>query len=89
MSLAALKAFQDILNVGRSVDVSGDGFSDEETGAAWSAAWKIWHHIGVEVTTPPSTINQESHTELYIPSQPFLTALMQIFPSLFLCIKKR
>lgn len=52
--------------------------------ALWSAAWKVWLNIGTHATKPP-----EDSTSLYVPSQPFLTALIQTFPPLLDHIKVR
>lgn len=52
--------------------------------ALWSAAWKVWLNIGAHATKPP-----EDSSSLYIPSQPFLTALIQTFPPLLDHIKVR
>lgn len=52
--------------------------------ALWSAAWKVWLNIGAHSTKPP-----EDSMSLYVPSQPFLTALIQTFPPLLEHIKVR
>ncbi|XP_052280395.1 protein MON2 homolog isoform X2 [Dreissena polymorpha] len=52
--------------------------------ALWSAAWKVWLNIGTNATKPP-----EDSNSLYIPSQAFLTALIQTFPPLLEHIKTR
>jgi hypothetical protein len=64
---------------------------DDTTGSAndydialWSAAWKVWLNIGSQSTKPP-----EDSSSLYVPSQPFLTALIQTFPPLLDHIKVR
>ncbi|XP_028642379.1 protein MON2 homolog isoform X1 [Grammomys surdaster] len=49
----------------------------------WWAAWNTWHRTGSESTEPPSTVDGLT----FIPSQPFLTALIQIFPALYQHIK--
>ncbi|XP_006886103.1 PREDICTED: protein MON2 homolog isoform X2 [Elephantulus edwardii] len=49
----------------------------------WWAAWNTWYKIGSESTKPPSTFDKLT----FIPSQPFLTALIQIFPALYQHIK--
>lgn len=51
----------------------------------WSNAWRVWLSIGTAATTPPDS----SDSSLYIPSQPFLTALIQSFPALYMHIKSR
>lgn len=48
----------------------------------------MWHTIGSEVTKPPPD-EVTRGSDAYIPSQPFLTALVHIFPHLFLHIKHR
>ncbi|XP_022081616.1 protein MON2 homolog isoform X2 [Acanthaster planci] len=52
--------------------------------AMWATAWRVWHSIGIASTTPPS-----SRTASSLPTQPFLTALVQIFPPLFEHIRPR
>ncbi|KAF2346873.1 Mon2 C-terminal [Trinorchestia longiramus] len=42
----------------------------------------MWHSIGVEVTRPPSGALPPVG-ELFVPTQPFLTALLQTLPHLF------
>ncbi|XP_036996191.1 protein MON2 homolog isoform X1 [Artibeus jamaicensis] len=49
----------------------------------WWAAWNTWYKIGSESTKPPITFDKLT----FIPSQPFLTALIQIFPALYQHIK--
>ncbi|XP_032204737.1 protein MON2 homolog isoform X5 [Mustela erminea] len=49
----------------------------------WWAAWSTWYRIGSESTKPPVTFDKLT----FIPSQPFLTALIQIFPALYQHIK--
>uniref|UniRef100_A0A452QJ60 Protein MON2 homolog n=1 Tax=Ursus americanus TaxID=9643 RepID=A0A452QJ60_URSAM len=49
----------------------------------WWAAWNTWYRIGSESTKPPTTFDKLT----FIPSQPFLTALIQIFPALYQHIK--
>ncbi|XP_022378702.1 protein MON2 homolog isoform X3 [Enhydra lutris kenyoni] len=49
----------------------------------WWAAWNTWYRIGLESTKPPVTFDKLT----FIPSQPFLTALIQIFPALYQHIK--
>uniref|UniRef100_A0A3P9HX81 Protein MON2 homolog n=1 Tax=Oryzias latipes TaxID=8090 RepID=A0A3P9HX81_ORYLA len=50
----------------------------------WWSAWNTWYRIGTESTKPPSGPTEKFS---FIPSQPFLTALIQIFPALYLHIK--
>lgn len=49
----------------------------------WWAAWNSWFRIGSESTKPPVSCDKMT----FIPSQPFLTALIQIFPALYQHIK--
>ncbi|MCL4134297.1 UNVERIFIED_CONTAM: hypothetical protein GTU68_008830 [Idotea baltica] len=56
--------------------------------ANWSTAWKVWYSIGIEMTRPPPA-EVTSGSDTYIPSQPFLTALVHIFPHLYYHIKPR
>ncbi|XP_069760297.1 protein MON2 homolog isoform X6 [Narcine bancroftii] len=59
---------------------TGDEIEDS---ALWWAAWNTWYKIGSESTKPPATCDKI----FFIPSQPFLTALVQIFPALYQHIK--
>ena len=81
----------------RTDSVSGNSSNNEETPTEktepamdditlWSTAWKVWLSIGTTVTTPPDTAKPDSS---FVPSQPFLTALVQIFPALYEHIKGR
>ena len=67
-----------------------DGPDGEDSGmddmTLWSNAWRVWLGIGTAATTPPESSDR---SQLYIPSQPFLTALIQIFPALYAHIKGR
>ncbi|XP_041444584.1 protein MON2 homolog isoform X2 [Xenopus laevis] len=54
-----------------------------EDSALWWAAWNTWYRIGTQSTKPPITCDKLT----FIPSQPFLTALIQIFPALYQHIK--
>ena len=60
----------------------------EDAVANWNMAWKVWHSIGLEVTKPPPE-GVTRGSDAYIPSQPFLTALVLIFPHLYQHIKTR
>lgn len=53
----------------------------------WTAAWKVWLNIGTNATKPPTVTNKSA--KVYVPSQAFLTALIQTFPYLFEHIKSR
>uniref|UniRef100_A0A8C1H4P6 Protein MON2 homolog n=1 Tax=Cyprinus carpio carpio TaxID=630221 RepID=A0A8C1H4P6_CYPCA len=48
--------------------------------ALWWSAWNTWYRIGTECTRPPSG---GTNKLVFVPSQPFLTALIQIFPALY------
>lgn len=50
----------------------------------WDAAWKVWLHIAME-----SLNKSNMETETDYPSQSFLAALIQIFPSVFQHIHSR
>jgi hypothetical protein len=86
-----LKAFQEILYLNKDSESTaasaGMISANEETGV-WGVAWRVWLSIGAESTTPPDEI-MDVRDELYIPSQPFLTALIQIFPAVFQHIRTR
>lgn len=43
-------------------------------------AWNVWLNVGIEATSP-------ERVEKSTPTQHFLTALMQVFPDVFLPIK--
>lgn len=53
----------------------------------FETAWKVWCTIGLNSTQAPSS-DQDNH-DVFIPSQPFLTALIQVFPTLFQHTKSR
>lgn len=96
VSLAALKSFQEIL-YNRPTSQSDELVKlpkevAEKTAAAeqidiWNVAWRVWLNIGAESTKPPSMDAEKE--DIYIPSQAFLTALVQIFPALFQHIRTR
>ncbi|KAG7177207.1 MON2-like, partial [Homarus americanus] len=101
VSLAALKSLQEMLQAGRSSSIASSSSVDdpgspshlqppipEDSIANWNTAWKVWHTIGTEVTRPPPD-EVTRGSDAYIPSQPFLTALVHIFPHLFQHIKPR
>lgn len=105
VSLAALKSFQEILyNRPTSCSADADTIpkvpskdAAEKSAAEeidiWNVAWRVWLNIGAESTKPPSLASVDGHDkngdEIYIPSQAFLTALVQIFPALFQHIRSR
>uniref|UniRef100_A0A672HZ11 Protein MON2 homolog n=1 Tax=Salarias fasciatus TaxID=181472 RepID=A0A672HZ11_SALFA len=55
-----------------------------EDSALWWSAWNTWYRTGTDSTRPPSGPAEKFS---FIPSQPFLTALIQIFPALYQHIK--
>ncbi|XP_032446540.1 protein MON2 homolog isoform X1 [Xiphophorus hellerii] len=55
-----------------------------EDSTLWWSAWNTWYRAGTESTRPPSGPAEKL---AFIPSQPFLTALIQIFPALYQHIK--
>lgn len=118
VSLAALKSFQEILQMsGDPKDKSDDLLTlmkppsevvmsrSEDTSKAlprsssedsdldlalWTAAWKVWLNIGTSATKPPPSPGGKAPDRgVYVPSQAFLTALIQTFPPLFEHIKTR
>ncbi|KAG1680890.1 Protein MON2 [Nymphon striatum] len=103
VSLAGLKSFQDILNV-NTVNINEGGESEasdenekNDSTHFWTAAWKVWYNIGMESTKPPDNVTAAAIKEnktpsdliVYLPSQPFLTALVQTFLALFNLMNKR
>ncbi|XP_035282271.1 protein MON2 homolog isoform X3 [Anguilla anguilla] len=56
---------------------------EAEDSALWWSAWNTWYRTGMECTRPPSAADKLA----FIPSQPFLTALVQIFPALYQHVK--
>lgn len=84
MSLAALKAFQDVLSTGTKINSGSEATDGNNDEFIWNLAWKAWLSIGTQATTPPKDVRLT-----HIPSQPFLTALVLIFPGLFNHIKTR
>ncbi len=94
VSLAALKSFQEILynkpeDAEGSLDVNVPVVATKTETAVvvdnidiWNVAWRVWLTIGIESTRPPDNLPDKSD-DIYIPSQAFLTALVQIFPALF------
>jgi C-terminal region of Mon2 protein len=96
VSLAALKSFQEILYnkpAGESVPMVVPEGGKAEKGEdidIWNVAWRVWLNIGTESTKPPGADQMaDKSEEIYIPSQAFLTALVQIFPALFQHIRSR
>ena len=70
--------------------IENDALTAEDSGIddamLWANAWRVWLSIGTAATTPPDTVDK---SQIYIPSQPFLTALIQIFPAVYAHIKPR
>ncbi|KAJ3596929.1 hypothetical protein NHX12_003329 [Muraenolepis orangiensis] len=64
-----------------------------EDAALWWSAWNTWFRTGTESTRPPPSSSSTAATagasekRSFVPSQPFLTALVQIFPALYQHIK--
>ncbi|XP_037071265.1 protein MON2 homolog [Pollicipes pollicipes] len=89
VSLAALKSFQEIMSSSKAGADAADValLQEDEAQVNWSAAWRVWHSIGSGVTEPPPPGGPAS--DVFVPSQPFLTALVQIFPGMFQHIKSR
>ncbi|XP_035258149.1 protein MON2 homolog isoform X1 [Anguilla anguilla] len=62
----------------------------EEDSALWWSAWNTWYRTGTSSTRPPTAAAATATATAgdgpgpaFIPSQPFLTALVQIFPALY------
>ncbi|CAH1783969.1 unnamed protein product [Owenia fusiformis] len=53
----------------------------------WSTAWRVWLSIGTQATECPSATTPKD--QIYVPTQAFLTALVQIYPALYEHIKTR
>uniref|UniRef100_A0AAR2LKM8 Protein MON2 homolog n=1 Tax=Pygocentrus nattereri TaxID=42514 RepID=A0AAR2LKM8_PYGNA len=53
---------------------------EQDDSALWWSAWSTWYRTGIECTRPPSGGTDKL---AFVPSQPFLTALIQIFPALY------
>ncbi|XP_039501513.1 protein MON2 homolog [Drosophila santomea] len=97
VSLAALKSLQEIMyhNTAERTEraLKDPQTAQEQDEEIWTIAWNIWLSIGMESTkmsTSTSTKLQqqnsngaETQDDFYIPSQAFLTALIQIFPAIF------
>ncbi|XP_037957121.1 protein MON2 homolog isoform X2 [Teleopsis dalmanni] len=90
VSLAALKSLQEIMyhNSEKSVVNSNENDNTKYV-EIWSIAWNIWLNIGMESTKITTKNNEIQTEEFYIPSQAFLTALIQIFPAIFQHIQER
>uniref|UniRef100_A0A8C7GHV1 Protein MON2 homolog n=1 Tax=Oncorhynchus kisutch TaxID=8019 RepID=A0A8C7GHV1_ONCKI len=53
-----------------------------EDAALWWSAWNTWYRTGTDSTRPPSG-GTGTDRPSFVPSQPFLTALVQIVPALY------
>lgn len=84
VSFAALKSFQEILYLNKSQSSDNKVATNEEVDI-WAIAWKVWLKIGTEITLPVA--GNEITEDVYLPTQSFLTALIQIFPNVFQHIK--
>ncbi|XP_012697958.1 protein MON2 homolog isoform X6 [Clupea harengus] len=60
------------------------GAEELDDSALWWSAWNTWYRTGTECTRPPPP---GADKPAFIPSQPFLTALVQIFPALYQHVK--
>lgn len=88
-SEAKLVAFQQkVLDVGKKVSNQSSVSIHGCKKTRYSFYFKVWYTIGTEVTKPPPD-EVTRGSDAYIPSQPFLTALVHIFPHLFQHIKSR
>lgn len=83
VSFAALKSFQEILYLNKTQEKAA---TNEEVDI-WAVAWKVWLKIGTEITLPVA--DNEITEDIYLPTQSFLTALIQIFPNVFQHIKPK
>ena len=62
----------------------GEGETELDDATLWATAWRVWYNIGINSTKPPKSKDTDR-----VPSQGFLTSLVQIFPALFIHIKPR
>lgn len=85
VSIAALKSFQEILFL--SKNQTSDNKTAIEDKEIWTVAWKIWVKIGTEATVSVKGSEMHNSDDYFLPSQTFLTALVQIFPNVFQHIK--
>lgn len=87
VSFAALKSFQEILYLNKTQETQSTPTDDIDI---WTVAWKVWLNIGSEICVPSTEVSSdETGGDAYVPNQAFLTALVQIFPSVFQHIKTR
>ncbi|GBO99872.1 Protein MON2 homolog [Eumeta japonica] len=87
VSVAALKSFQEVLSAaGRATDTE-DGSAGGAQKRVWALAWAAWANIAkgcANLNEDNTGANEENKpTEVYAPSQGFLTTLVQIFPLIF------
>lgn len=96
VSLASLKALQELIDAPDREDT--DGEKQSQSALHWHTAWKVWLDIGVGVTsgpiehTPPAEHTAQTTTTasaVSIPSQLFLTTLVQTFPALFVHVQDK
>ncbi|XP_066259075.1 protein MON2 homolog [Euwallacea similis] len=85
VSIAALKSFQEVLFLSKAQ--GGDSNAVLEDKDVWNVAWKIWLKIGTEATSSVKIKDITNSDDYFLPSQTFLTALVQIFPNVFQHIK--
>ncbi|XP_054162002.1 protein MON2 homolog isoform X2 [Oppia nitens] len=91
VSLSALKCFQEILCLTKSANNSKESNCSQ---TLWDSAWNSWYNIGYTTTQMSNdssdAINKNIDMSLvYVPSQAFLTSLIQLFPYLFIYIKHK
>lgn len=90
VSFAALKSFQEILYLNKTQETTVIGSPSTDDIDVWIVAWKVWLNIGSEICVPNLISDSEAVVDSpYVPNQAFLTALVQIFPSVFQHIKTR
>ncbi|EDW04109.1 protein MON2 homolog [Drosophila grimshawi] len=96
VSLAALKSLQEIMYHNSTERGLKDGqTAQQQEDEIWTIAWNIWLSIGMESTKMSASTRQllpggnDGQEDFYIPSQAFLTALIQIFPAIFQHIQDR
>ena len=92
-SSSATSVCGDSVSMSGAPSLNGDSGLDSlssdkaaEEAMLWETAWKVWCTIGLNSTQAPTA---DDNHEIFIPSQPFLTALIHIFPLLFQHIKPR
>lgn len=85
VSLAALKSFQEVLYVNKGKAEDAAAITPSEEAGVWGVAWRVWLSIGAESTAPAQGQGQGQGLpeDVYVPSQAFLAALIQIFPAVF------